>query len=254
MGIQFDASNFISAGAGALAAFALEGLRAWRDRNRAEQDAANQALLTLAQMWQQLENLRQQVYVDAVATAHAARNREPLAIEILPLAGVADLGLRLDMGSLSFLLRTHHPEAANVLALAEAGYLSVLMAEGRRSTLHVDVQKHLAAAAVRPGVAFPPALLDTPEVKQLEDVTSHQRRELPIVIGQIEAAQDVLLATVRLHFPVRRFIRFERRTPTPIDTFPAAWWRRWLRPVVDRLRGRRVPPRAPASRRADSPS
>lgn len=229
-------NEFWAAGFGAAAAFALEAVRRWRDGARGEQDAANGALLTLSQMFTQLENIRQQVYEEQAQRVKAIMGREPLPIELLPMTGISDYGLRLDFTSLGFLLRTHDPDVLNRIAVAERSFVGNVLNEQQRATLHYQLQQNLSAAGLTGAMAF--SIGDAKRVageslfKQVEMLTAAQMAEIPKTIDLLLKTQSELVDVVSLHFPTRRFVQFERRPggdPDRQSQRKASLWRRALR-------------------------
>lgn len=238
----FSWFDFWSAFAGAAFAFLVERAQRFRDRGRDEQEAANRALLSLAQMYTDLTLIWRQVYVSARQRVRGTMGRDPVAMEILPMQLPPEPATSLDVASLSFLLRTHDPNLVNELALVESCYTGDLGIERERARMHLEAQAKLQAAGLKEHQSYTAAeaeeMIGQAQLRQLEFITASQLDHIPKTLESIKKARDELSTVASLHLPTRMVVTFsdivgdDKGAPVPT----AAPWRyvvrgaaRWIR-------------------------
>jgi hypothetical protein len=226
-------------------------------RHRAEADEANRALLTLAQMYSYLHNFWNQVYREPVK--EAAKAGQKLApFQVQPLSSISGGGLSLNIGALSFLLRSHVPDIPNRLAIIEQSFSQHLLTEEVRAKLHLQMQLKFEAEKISEG---PLTIARAREVcgdslwAQLVALTDQQADTIPKTISRILTIQEQFLKVVNLQFPLRRFVRFQPQTSDAAraalesNELPeAARWRRQLRAAVTKFRNWRAKKKPPRSK------
>lgn len=251
MAAEFGWSEGISAFVGATLAFAVDWVRAKQDRHREEADAANRALLSLAQMYASLQNLWNQLYAEPVIEANKAGHtlfpNEVRATSPMPEEAVA-----VDVPSLSFLLRSRDPDLPNRLGIVVSAFRQHLVSEGVRSELHLEMQSKMEVAGISPGMevtigdvrmACGPKLWE-----QLVSTTNGQVESIPRTITDIVELQKQTLEVLKFEFPSRRFVKFQPQKLEPGKTFRTSelsrppLWRRAMRGYFDWLRKRPAKP------------
>jgi hypothetical protein len=237
----FEWGDFWAAAFGALAAFAFEGFRRLGEHARAEQDATNCALIALSQMFTDLKNLDNQVYVAADVRARALHGRDAVGVEVDPVQGSLSRSTTVDLGSRAFILRGHHPDVINLLSVADSRYGTCMLIEGERSSMLHNYQAKLSAAGVRAGqvvtrtevIAAVGELL----VLSIDRMTRDQRRALRNALTSIVEAREALFDAASLHLPMRSLISFDEIPPNDVPPAPrAAFWRYWVRRLFRRSR------------------
>lgn len=245
MAEEFGSSEAISAFIGASLAFAVDWVRAKQDRHREEADSANRALLALAQMYGNLQNLWNQFYAEPLATASAA-GRQVVPPEVRASAPMPDEAIALDVPSLSFLLRGRDADLPNRIAVVVATFRQLLLTEATRAQLHLEMQTRLESLHIdlQAGAtigqireACGPKLW-----AQLVATTKEQLESIPKAIADILKIQQQALDVLKFEFPSRQFVKFQPRELAPGENIPAvvlpapALWRRIVRGYYDWLR------------------
>jgi hypothetical protein len=241
----FGVSQALSAMFGAGAVLVANLIKEKIARHRDEADRANRAILTLARMYGELQNLWDQIYAEAVKEA-AAHEKKPPPYMVRPVASITLDSLRLDAGELSFLMRGLDADLPNRLSLVEQSFHQHLLTEQARAERHHEMQKKFEAAGLRNGmqVTYVQAKTVTGDAlwAQLTSLTDSQVDGIPETRRRILAVQTQLLNAVRMQFPVRQFVKFKPRDePNAIwETTPplAARWRKLMRAAVDKWRDR----------------
>lgn len=239
----FEWGDFWAAAFGALAAFAFEGFRRFGEHARAEQDATNCALIALSQMYTDLKNLDNQVYEAADVRARAEHGRDAVSVEIYPVQGNLTKSYTVDLGSLAFLLRGHHPDVINLLSLAESRYGTCILVEGERTALVTQYQAKLSES----GVAAGSSLTRDDVVKAVGELlvicidrtTDGQRKGIKNALNSIVEAREALFDAASLHLPMRALISFDDAPAGETrHAARAAFWRYWMRNAFRRTRKR----------------
>jgi hypothetical protein len=242
---EFGTSEAVSAFVGASLAFAVDWVRAKQDRHREEADTANCALLSLAQMYTNLQNLWNQIYAKPAEAAKKS-GRLPLPQEVRAIEPMPEIAIALDVPSLSFLLRSRDPDLPNRLSVVVSTFRQHLLSEASRTELHLEMQSKMEAARLAPGMevgmdefteAIGPKLW-----AQLVSTTSGQVENIPKTIADIVKVQQQTLEVLKWEFPSRQFAKFQPRGLPPGENLPdvtlrpAALWRRAVRRYFDWLR------------------
>ncbi len=243
----FGWSEGISAFVGATLAFAVDWVRAKQDRHREESDIANRALLSLAQMYANLQNLWNQLYEEPVSAAKLA-DRPLFPNEVRATSPMPEEAIALDVPSLSFLLRSRDPDLPNRLGLIVSSFRQHLISEKVRSELHLEMQSKIEAAQIPPGAEVTVGdlrMICGPKLwAQLLSTTDGQVETIPRTIADIIELQKQTLAVLRFEFPSRRFVKFQPQKLEPGKSFRTVElsrppvWRRAVRAYFDWLRKR----------------
>jgi hypothetical protein len=249
---EFGAAFF-----GAVAAFALEAIRRWREERRKELRAGNEAIFVLSQMYSVMRNFHQQAIVDRAAFVRQGVGREPKYLEYIPFAIAWNPQTVLPISSLGFLLESHEPDVLNRLAQVERAFLSVLEVNVRRSQVHVQFQER-ARAVLGPAQEMPSDELEAKVgfdlAMQLQQFTAHMLEDVPRTRDGLLEMGKQLRSVLELEYPLGRIVGFtpfdnpvEGLSP-PTNLRRPSLWRRWLRTIVN-LKRRREAPALPPSRR-----
>lgn len=253
-------AEFWAALFGALAAFLLGATGQWWAANRAKATAGNLAMITLAQMYAFLENLRCQLFVEeATRAARELGGADPFSIYLRPAIGLPQQELRLKVDQLGFLVDSHDPDVLNRLLTIERQFTSMLDLVRRHHELHTDFQERMSRidpTGQRPiALQTLPQIVSGPLLHQLDDAIEGLVTGLPETRDNIVAVSSQLRSVLRMQLPARRFISFKgaprsRSVNVRPDVPKPALWRRVARTAVDFL----VKPRSLARRGTPSAS
>jgi hypothetical protein len=239
---EFGAAFF-----GAVAAFALEAMRRWREERRKDLRAGNEAIFVLSQMYSTTQNLYTQGIVDRAAFVRERLGREPKYLEYIPVAVAWNPQTILPMTRLGFLLESHEPDILNRLAQVERAFLSVLDTNVRRGQVHVQFQER-ARAVLGPEQEMPSNELEAKVgfdlAMQLQQFTAHMLSDVPRTRDALLEMGKQLRSVLELEYPLGRIVGFtpfdnpvEGLSP-PTNVRRPALWRRWLRSIVNWVRRR----------------
>ncbi len=237
-------AEFWAALFGALAAFLLGAMGQWWAEMRRRQTAGNLALITLSQMYSQIENLRHH-FLDQEATRAAnALKRQPFTLEIRAAIGLSEQTLQLQLNDLGFLADSHDPDILNRLLTVERAFTSMLGLVKRHSQLQAEVQERMSKIDPEGTRAFHiqelPALVGGPLVFQTDDTVIGLMDGLPDTRDSLIAIARQLRSALRMQLPIARFLDFgpaprSRIVDQPPELPPPSLGRRLVRWTFDFL-------------------
>ena len=248
-------SEFRAALIGALTAFLLGAFAHWRGSARQKRSAGNLALVTLGQMYTEMETLRYHVLDEEPKRLARLMGREPFTTEIRPIMGLSDLTPRLQPDQLGFLSESSDADILNRLLVVERAFDSMIGLVRRHAELALRMQEQMSE--VRPPgpqnfhIEQLPDLVGVFLVLQIDDTMTGLIEGLPATRDAILSVSTQLRDVLRMYLPAARFVRFE---PLPerkdlgqlaAVSSQAALWRRLTRFVVDAMvKDRHLRPRA----------
>jgi uncharacterized small protein (DUF1192 family) len=148
------AITVIGAFSGAWFAFRLQNLKAKKDTDAQNVNAANNAIFELARWYNKLHAFKTQ-FIDEHRT-NAMRH-----LYIMPAAGMAFGKPEIDYDSLSFLFKSTDPNILGTVSLTEQEIASTIDVILQRSEIHVEaLQPAVEQVEKRLGQSFPPSELE----------------------------------------------------------------------------------------------
>ncbi len=240
---EFGAAFF-----GAIAAFALEATRRWREDRNKDLAAGNEAIFVLAQMYSVIRNAYDQGFVARAEFVKRNLNRAAVYVEYQPLDVAWNPNLTVPMSRLGFLLGSHDPDILNRISLVERAFLSMIETNLHRNDVHVRFQElsrpHLTRDAAMPGHQLE-ELVGMDVVLQLKQLTHSLLSDLPVTRDNLLSVASQLSGILSSEFPIARVAGF-KPAEVPIEgigappkTRKAAAWRRLLRAAVNWWRRQR---------------
>lgn len=243
-------AEFWAALFGALAAFLLGAMGQWWAASRAKATAGNLAMITLAQMYALLENLRFQLFIEEASRAALELGCvEPPSIFLRPVIGLPRQELRLEVEELGFLADSHDPDILNRLLTIERQFASMVDLVRRHHELHAEFQERMSrfdpTGLRQITIQDLPQMVGGPLLHQLDDAVDALAKGLPETRDHILKVADQLLLTLRMQLPARRFISFKGSPRSEVPDAPSdlskpALWRKAVRTAVDFLVKRRT--------------
>ncbi len=243
-------SEFLAAGLGALAAFALGAFATWRDRVHTRRSAGNLALIHLIEMYSILENVQRGLLVDGPLEFARLTGALPSEIQLLPIsAGLPEEVARIHMTELGFLIDSADPGIIQRMMAAERYFYAALELVRKHAEAHTQMQQRFAAGTK----GLPRASLTAgecitfggPDLPQVVHFVRSLRIDLPEATRTLLEVCQQLRQALIYQFPTQTFLDFSVTAPTPIATRPqlrpAAAWRRVVRWSLSKFR-RRAPP------------
>lgn len=241
-------AEFWAALFGALAAFLLGAMGQWWAEMRRRQTAGNLALITLSQMYSQVENLRHH-FLDQEATRAAnALKRQPFTLEIRAAIGLSEQTLQLQLNDLGFLADSHDPDILNRLLTVERAFTSMVGLVKTHSELQAQLQERMSSIDPEGTRGYHihqlPALVGGPLVFQVDDAVIGLIDGLPetrdFLINIARQLRDIL----RIQLPIARFLDFgpaprSRIVDQPPELPPPPLGHRFVRWAFDFLFKRR---------------
>jgi len=255
-------TEFWAALFGALAAFLLGVLATWWSSEKQKQVSINVALLTLAQMYTLLENLRYQLFVEEPTRFRELAGFDPFSFQVRGIVGVGDDVPSVHFDQLGFLAESHDPDVVNRLMMVVRSFQSMIDLVRRHADLHATLQARLLLVD-RTGEKDIPvsALAGIVGIKiliEIDDAIERLRAGLPLTRDQLFNVSRQFREAARHQFPLRRFVMFDRllrrmNVDNPPASVRPALWRRVVRWAIEALRKpRRWPWERPPSQ--DSPA
>lgn len=242
---NFSWGDFWAAFFGALAAFLLGVLAKWVERNTARQDAANRAVMALAQMYSQLKNAKAGCFDEQAKEFRERTTRAIAPWNYRPIAGIGAHQITLDIKELSFLSMSHDTNLPNRMLQAELDFRTNIDQLKLLQQIQLDFQRRAAGH------------LSEQRVNTREDVVGAVG---PDVVGHLESMvrdmPGVLEETYRsihqlgielseaasLMLPLRRIHRFvDKNDPAAADAaaIEVPKSRRFIRDAMKRVRSRK---------------
>jgi hypothetical protein len=245
-----DSSSYGEFGAaffGALAAFALEAFRRWREEHKRQLAAGNETIFVLAQMYSVIRNSYDQGFVARAAFVKQRMGREATYLEYQPLDIAWNRSMAVPVSRLGFLLESHDPDILNRISLVERAFLSMMETNLHRNTVHIKFQELSRPHITRDGPIYGDELEESVGmdiVLQLKQLTESLQLGLPVARDNLLSVANQLTKVLGAEFPIARVLSF---TPSempiagvgpPAGTRKAAPWRTLVRAIVNWLRGR----------------
>ena len=240
---EFGAAFF-----GAVAAFALEAMRRWREDRRKDLRAGNEAIFVLSQMYSVTRNFHDQAIVRRAEFVRSEMKREPQYFEYIPCAIAWNPQTRLPMTRLNFLLECHDPDILNRLSQVERAFLGALETNIKRNQVHEQFQERARSVLTRQqGVPSREVeeRVGMDLTLQLQQLTAYMLSDTPRTRDDLLDMGSQLHAVLEQEYPISRvawFTPFEKPVEgfsPPANGRQAPRWKRWVKGAVNWKRKRR---------------
>jgi hypothetical protein len=129
---------------GALAAFLLGALGTWWAATTSKRTAANLTILTLAQMYGLLENLRHHLFVREPNRFHAITGRAPRSFELRTVFGLPERVGTIPVDQLGYLADSHDPDVMSRLLTVERAFNTMLELMRTLSRLQAELMERIS--------------------------------------------------------------------------------------------------------------
>jgi hypothetical protein len=234
---------------GAIAAFVLGALGTWWTASNAKRTAGNLTLITLGQMYGLMENLRHHYLVSEPKRAGDVRKLvgyKPLSYELRPLLRPPEQRIRVPIDSLGFLADSHDPDVLNRLLAVERAFHAMVDLVERHGRLHQEFAAGLNKDDPSGQKAYLPTdlipIVGAKLLIEIDDAVHEFTIGLPRCCADLLAIGQQLRQTLRMQFPIRRFVGLVPVPRAGIASLPTnlpmpSMWRRVTRRVADLLRG-----------------